>query len=74
VRLDFARAEIRRTAADIWRCQEVRRIEEKRTSQPMECLYILTPEEFTVQCLISDFARPKPRYSAAHLLWTSGMA
>ncbi|KAA8895897.1 Sec1-like protein [Sphaerosporella brunnea] len=50
---------------------EVRKIEEKRMPQPMECIYILTPDEFSVQCFISDFARPKPRYSVAHLLWTS---
>jgi hypothetical protein len=62
------------TGADMWHfCEEVRKIEEKRAPQPMECIYILTPDEFVVQCLISDFQRPKPRYSAAHLLWTSGM-
>ena len=52
---------------------EVRKIEEKRIPQPIECIYILTPEDFSVQCLISDFARERPRYTAAHLLWTSGM-
>lgn len=38
----------------------------------MECIYILTPEPHIVDCLVADFDRPKPRYSAAHLLWTSG--
>ncbi|KAF8251915.1 Sec1-like protein, partial [Wilcoxina mikolae CBS 423.85] len=50
---------------------EVRKIEEKRVPQPMECIYILTPVEHIVRCLLSDFERPKPRYSGAHLLWTS---
>lgn len=39
----------------------------------MEALYILSPDEFSIQCLITDYARPKPRYTGAHLLWTSGM-
>ncbi|KAI5804450.1 Sec1-like protein [Geopyxis carbonaria] len=53
---------------------DIKKIEERRTSQPMECLYILTPEEHIVKCLISDFARPKPRYNCAHLLWTSELS
>lgn len=51
---------------------EIQKLEERRAPQGMECIYILTPDEFAVKCLISDFNRPKPRYTAAHLLWTSG--
>jgi hypothetical protein len=50
----------------------IEKIENRRQPQPIESLYILTPEEHIVRCLISDFARIKPRYSGAHLLWTSG--
>ena len=40
--------------------------------QQLECIYILTPVEHIVKCLLADFERPKPRYTGAHLLWTSG--
>ncbi|KAL7269049.1 syntaxin binding protein 1 [Rhizina undulata] len=48
----------------------VEQIEHKRLPQSLECVYILTPEEHIVKCLITDFNRPKPRYKCAHLLWT----
>ncbi|KAH8152977.1 uncharacterized protein LAJ45_03204 [Morchella importuna] len=52
---------------------DVSLIENKRPPQQMECVYILTPEKHVVECLISDYARPKPRYTCAHLLWTSDL-
>ena len=65
----------RRSKADhlVLRKLDVSLIESKRMPQPMECVYILTPQEHIVRCLISDFARTKPRYTGAHLLWTSGL-
>jgi hypothetical protein len=52
---------------------DVTLIENRRPPNPRyEAVYILTPQEHIVRCLISDFDRQTPRYACAHLLWTSG--
>ncbi|KAE8361649.1 Sec1-like protein [Aspergillus caelatus] len=47
----------------------VEQIEEKRKSNPMDALYILSPQSHIVDCLMADFERK--RYKKAWLVWTS---
>ncbi|KAE8376896.1 Sec1-like protein [Aspergillus bertholletiae] len=47
----------------------VEQIEEKRKSNPMDALYILSPQSHIVDCLMADFERK--RYKKSWLVWTS---
>ncbi|KAE8329539.1 Sec1-like protein [Aspergillus sergii] len=47
----------------------VEQIEEKRKTNPMDALYILSPQSHIVDCLMADFERK--RYKKAWLVWTS---
>ncbi|KAF7585957.1 vacuolar sorting protein VPS33/slp1 [Aspergillus hancockii] len=47
----------------------VEQIEERRKPNPMDALYILSPQSHIVDCLMADFERK--RYRKAWLVWTS---
>ncbi|KAF8477371.1 Sec1-like protein [Kalaharituber pfeilii] len=50
----------------------VQQLEHKRPSVPkFEAVYFVAPEEFSVQCLISDYTRKVPRYGRGHIYWIS---
>ncbi|KAK9374285.1 Sec1-like protein [Lipomyces chichibuensis] len=45
-------------------------IEERRQSRgTFEAVYILSPKDYVVDCLLADFARSPPRYGAAHIFF-----
>ncbi|EPS36022.1 hypothetical protein H072_10488 [Dactylellina haptotyla CBS 200.50] len=50
----------------------VETLEHKRTPHPdMEAVYFLTPKLHILECLLSEFKRPRPRHIGGHLVWTS---
>ncbi|KAF3935530.1 hypothetical protein ABW19_dt0201704 [Dactylella cylindrospora] len=52
----------------------VEEIQQKRTPKSdMEAVYLLTPKPYVLDCLVSEFKRPKPRYMGGHLVWTSSL-
>ncbi|BFZ59705.1 syntaxin binding protein 1 [Saitoella coloradoensis] len=52
----------------------VEHIENRRNaSQTFEAVYLLSPEPWVIDAVISDFARAQPKYAAAHLFFTSAL-
>ncbi|KAK6332398.1 vacuolar sorting protein VPS33/slp1 [Orbilia brochopaga] len=50
----------------------VEELQSRRTPHSdMEAVYFLTPKNHILECLLSEFKRPKPRYLKGHLVWTS---
>ncbi|KAF3926534.1 hypothetical protein AA313_de0200363 [Arthrobotrys entomopaga] len=46
-------------------------LEQKRTPHPdMEGIYFLSPEPHILECLLSEFKRPRPRHIGGHIIWT----
>lgn len=51
------------------KCANVLMIDEKRTSDFMDALYIVEPTSYSVSCIAADFTRNPPRYSQAHVFF-----
>ncbi|KAK9366011.1 Sec1-like protein [Lipomyces kononenkoae] len=48
----------------------IEKIEDRRQSRgTFEAVYILSPKDYVVECLLADFARSPPRYGAAHIFF-----
>ena len=61
-----------RRAHDAKMALDIEQIEQKRKgSKGLDAIYLLSPESYVVDCLISDIERQK--YRRTFLIWTSRM-